>query len=216
VTQSNPSSAPPKRGNQSPGGKEKTAGKKVLICHKTGSATNPYVVISISINGWTNGHSKHPGDIFLGPSAPGPHSHDASRCVTGGTTSTTTTTTPSTTTTTTTTHSTTTTTGSTTTTTQSTSTTTQSTTTTTGSTSTAAAGVAGAAQGSGGNGVGGVLGAQARNPAAQGGVLGALARTATRGHLPFTGLPVWVPALVGLLLIALGLALRRRGRLTGI
>jgi hypothetical protein len=36
-----------------------TAGEKVLVCHKTGSAKNPYVVISISINGWNNGHSKH-------------------------------------------------------------------------------------------------------------------------------------------------------------
>src|SRR5207237_5211179 len=70
-----------------------TAGQKVLVCHKTGSATNPYVVISISINGWTNGHSKHSGDILLGPSTPGPHSHDASRWPSGGTASTTTTTT---------------------------------------------------------------------------------------------------------------------------
>jgi hypothetical protein len=80
------SSAPPKHSSS-------TAGQKVLVCHKTGSAKNPFVVISISINGWNNGHSKHDGDILLGPSTPGPHSHDASRCPTGGTTSTTTTTT---------------------------------------------------------------------------------------------------------------------------
>jgi hypothetical protein len=63
-----------------------------------------------------------------------------------------------------------------------------------------------------------VLGAHAGSgkPPAAGGVLGAIARTATRGQLPFTGLPVWVPALFGLVLIGLGLALRRRGRPTGI
>ncbi|HYZ78220.1 MAG TPA: hypothetical protein VE596_12685 [Gaiellaceae bacterium] len=52
-------------------------------------------------------------------------------------------------------------------------------------------------------------------PPAAGGVLGAIARTAARGQLPFTGLPVWVPALFGLVLTGLGLALRRRGRATG-
>jgi hypothetical protein len=61
-----------------------------------------------------------------------------------------------------------------------------------------------------------VLGAQAGKPAASGGVLGAVARTARSGQLPFTGLPVWVPALAGLVLIGLGLALRRHGRPTGI
>jgi hypothetical protein len=53
-------------------------------------------------------------------------------------------------------------------------------------------------------------------PSAKGGVIGAITRTATSGQLPFTGLPVWVPALFGLVLIGLGLALRRRGRTTGI
>jgi len=58
-------------------GHEKTAHHKVIICHRTGSATNPYVVINISINAWQNGHSKHPAidgrsDILLkDPAAPG-------------------------------------------------------------------------------------------------------------------------------------------------
>jgi hypothetical protein len=58
-------------------GHEKTAHHKVIICHRTGSATNPYVVINVSINGWLNGHTKHPAidgrsDILLkDPAAPG-------------------------------------------------------------------------------------------------------------------------------------------------
>ena len=58
-------------------GHEKTAQHKVIICHRTGSATNPYVAINISINAWLNGHSKHPAldgrsDILLqDPASPG-------------------------------------------------------------------------------------------------------------------------------------------------
>ena len=51
-------------------GHEKTAQHKVIICHRTGSATNLYVAISVSSNTWLNGHSKHPAldgrsDILL-------------------------------------------------------------------------------------------------------------------------------------------------------
>lgn len=49
---------------------------------------------------------------------------------------------------------------------------------------------------------GGVLGAVASAPAA-------IARTATSGNLPFTGLPLWLAALVGAGLLTAGLALRR-------
>jgi hypothetical protein len=58
-------------------GHEKTAQHKVIICHRTGSATNPYVAINISINAWLNGHTRHPAldgrsDILLqDPAAPG-------------------------------------------------------------------------------------------------------------------------------------------------
>jgi hypothetical protein len=47
--------------------------KKITICHATGSMTNPYVIITISING-LNGHGGHEGDIIPAPAGgcPGP------------------------------------------------------------------------------------------------------------------------------------------------
>src|SRR5215217_5713964 len=42
-------------------------GDKVTICHKTGSANNPYVEITVSVNGATHGHSKHAGDLIPAP-----------------------------------------------------------------------------------------------------------------------------------------------------
>ena len=39
---------------------------KVTICHATSSETNPFEVITISENGWLNGHSKHEGDSLRG------------------------------------------------------------------------------------------------------------------------------------------------------
>jgi hypothetical protein len=60
---------------------------------------------------------------------------------------------------------------------------------------------------------GGVLGATAAaghgNAAPQGGVLGAI-----QGSLPFTGLPLWVVVAAGVMVIALGLTLRRQTRVT--
>lgn len=41
-------------------------GKKITICHATGSKKNRYVEITISING-LNGHGKHPNDIIPAP-----------------------------------------------------------------------------------------------------------------------------------------------------
>lgn len=39
---------------------------KVNICHATGSSKNPYVLISVSVNG-LNGHDKHSGDLIPAP-----------------------------------------------------------------------------------------------------------------------------------------------------
>jgi hypothetical protein len=41
--------------------------EKITLCHATGSATNPYVEITVSVAGATNGHAKHPGDIIPAP-----------------------------------------------------------------------------------------------------------------------------------------------------
>jgi hypothetical protein len=88
----------------------------------------------------------------------------------------------------------------------------------TGATATAtpaAAGMAPASAPAATAAAGGVLGAQATlvRPAAKsaGGVLGATSRLgafAVRGTLPFTGLPLWIAAVVALVLIAAGLSLR--------
>jgi uncharacterized surface protein with fasciclin (FAS1) repeats len=43
-----------------------TNGEKVTICHATGSTKNPFVEITIDVNG-LNGHAKHSGDIIPAP-----------------------------------------------------------------------------------------------------------------------------------------------------
>jgi hypothetical protein len=55
---------------------------------------------------------------------------------------------------------------------------------------------------------GGVLGATGR-------AAGALGAAAHRGSLPFTGFPIWAALLIGLGLVAAGIALRHRGRRIG-
>lgn len=58
-------------------GRSAEAQHHVIICHRTGSATNPYVVINISVRGWLHGHRTHPpldgrSDILLkDPARPG-------------------------------------------------------------------------------------------------------------------------------------------------
>ena len=65
-------------------------------------------------------------------------------------------------------------------------------------------GVAGAVERAVGKPLGGVLGAGAQ-----------LGRTAVKGTLPFTGIPLWAVALVAVTLIGFGLALRRRSAYYG-
>jgi hypothetical protein len=41
-------------------GNSTVAHTHVIICHRTGSTSNPYVVINISMSAWLHGHSTHP------------------------------------------------------------------------------------------------------------------------------------------------------------
>jgi uncharacterized protein YceK len=40
---------------------------KITICHKTGSAKHPYVVITVSNDATRDGHAKHEGDVIPAP-----------------------------------------------------------------------------------------------------------------------------------------------------
>ncbi|HKI54461.1 MAG TPA: hypothetical protein VJ987_10085 [Anaerolineales bacterium] len=40
---------------------------KITICHKTGSAKNPYVEITVANDALNDGHSTHEGDIIPAP-----------------------------------------------------------------------------------------------------------------------------------------------------
>jgi hypothetical protein len=170
------------------------AHQKVLICHATGSATNPYVLISVSASAWSNGHGHgaHADDVFVDWSWPGDHrqKNDA-LCPASSpvdlppTTSATPTAPPA-----------------------------------TGATTPASARP----------GPDAPAGDAADPPAAEqkdiapsfappvaraveGDVLissARLARTAVRGTLPFTGLPVWAVMLIGSCLLSAGLVLRCR------
>lgn len=52
--------------NRSPSVPEQQS-DKVTLCHATGSATNPYVEITVADAGATNGHAKHSEDIIPAP-----------------------------------------------------------------------------------------------------------------------------------------------------
>jgi hypothetical protein len=45
---------------------------KVMVCHRTHSASHPWVQISVATAGWLHGHSKHRGDFLVTPTSPCP------------------------------------------------------------------------------------------------------------------------------------------------
>jgi hypothetical protein len=71
--------SPPEATKQRAGhaGKPARVGRgKVTLCHATGSATNPYVVVTVSVNATTgNGHGRHADDVIPAPAGvcPAPH-----------------------------------------------------------------------------------------------------------------------------------------------
>lgn len=68
-------------------GRSAEAHHHVIVCHATGSESNPYVVINIPLTAWRGGHSGH-GDKLLKDPASRPGSKDGfdkSACESGGT-----------------------------------------------------------------------------------------------------------------------------------
>jgi hypothetical protein len=70
-------------------GKSAEAQHHVIICHRTGSTKNPYVVINVSVRAWLHGHQTHPAlnghvDVLLkDPAKPG-EKLSVSSCPGGG------------------------------------------------------------------------------------------------------------------------------------
>jgi hypothetical protein len=58
IAQGHPAKKPPQN-----------AGKKVTICHRTGSETNPYAQLRASKKALKRGHARHPGDIIPAPTS---------------------------------------------------------------------------------------------------------------------------------------------------
>jgi hypothetical protein len=155
----------------------------VIICHRTGSDSNPYVVINIPWTAWSEAHSPDTGshptlngrdDIMLQDPASGPGAKDGftkEDCESGGEAG-----------------------GS----------------TTGGTTGGTAGGTTGGTGGAATTGGGGA-GAGGGGGAGAGGALGSGGSAAGQGALPFTGLSILLALLVSGSLIAGGAALRRRG-----
>ena len=65
---SSPTSTPTAAPSGTPAASATTTAQKITICHATGSTKNPYVLITIDVDG-LNGHSNHPGDIIPAPAS---------------------------------------------------------------------------------------------------------------------------------------------------
>ena len=66
VHRGHPNDIIPAPANGCPASPVLTSDGKITICHATGSQTNPYNEITVSVNG-LNGHEKHEGDIIPAP-----------------------------------------------------------------------------------------------------------------------------------------------------
>jgi hypothetical protein len=159
-------------------GRSGEAHEHVIICHRTGSESNPYVVINIPMTAWNEAHDPasehaHPPlngreDIFLAEASRpgGKDGFTKEDCEGGGGVS------PG---------------------------------DDNGNGDDGGPGGDGGISPGGDDGDGGTTGA-----ATTGGALGVAGEQAAAGELPFTGLPVWIPALAALALLTAGFALLRR------
>lgn len=192
-------------------GQSANAHHHVIICHRTGSESNPYVVLNIPYTAWTHGHRTHPAknghsDRLLKDPASRPGSKDGfdkSACGAPGVSSPTQTQVSQ----------------------SDTNTVVTSTSNRTSDTLSssqalqATAAAPGAEVQAPAGGVAGAVSPTVKKPKSKsaGGVLGAIASapaavadTATAATLPFTGFPLWVVALIAVAVLVAGLMLRRR------
>ena len=75
-----------KKPKPAPATRSSTAQRHVILCHRTGSESNPYVMINISVAAWLHGHSTHPplhgrNDIVLDSDAEPGEKLPESACV---------------------------------------------------------------------------------------------------------------------------------------
>lgn len=173
----------------SPAKRASSAPEHVIICHRTGSERNPYVVINVSIEAWLHGHASHPdlngrSDILLKQGAEPGEKLPVSACSDPGGNATT----------------------------EPTRTTPRGDPAPAGTTTVATAATADPTSLRASPAANEYRDPQTRQSAARySGAAARLSRTAVRGTLPFTGVPLWIAILAASALLGSGLALRRAG-----